>query len=411
MHHLHLRAFAIVSALTLGHGGIAVAQSTTPPSPPAAKKPAAASPKAPARSRAFQALVTQAAAAREANRLDDAIQLYQQALKMDPGWSEGYWHVGTGLYELDRYADARVAFGRVTKLTPSNGDAWALKGLCEFQLKNYDTALSDLLHGRGLGGGSANKELVSVARYHMGILLTRNEEFDQALQLLNAYAVEGDDGPKVIEAMGLAALRMPMLPADVPGTSRALVMLAGRANYFMAARLPSAAQAAFEELSTRYPETPNVHYAYGVFLASEQPDQALEQFKMELKISPRHPWAKLQLATEYIRRQDWESARPWAEQAAAEAPDVFVAHRALGQVLLETGDIEAAIREFEVGVKQAPDSPAMRFVLARAYRRAGRIADADREQAEFARLDRVLRTQRTGSHSVGGVDAGSSPPQ
>jgi tetratricopeptide (TPR) repeat protein len=269
--------------------------------------------------------------------------------------------------------------------------------------------LSDLVHGRGLGGGSANKELVSVARYHMGILLTRNEEFDQALQLLNAYAVEGDDGPKVIEAMGLAALRMPMLPADVPGTSRAQVMLAGRANYFMAARLPAAAQAAFEELATRYPETPNVHYAYGVFLAGEQPDKAIEEFKTELKISPRHPWAKLQLATEYIRRQDWESARPWAEQAVAEAPDVFVAHRALGQVLLETGDVEAAIREFEIGVHQAPDSPAMRFVLARAYRRAGRIADADREQAEFARLDRTLRLQRTGSQSVGGID--DTPPR
>jgi predicted Zn-dependent protease len=75
--------------------------------------------------------------------------------------------------------------------------------------------------------------------------------------------------------------------------------------------------------------------------------------------------------------------------------------------LLETGDVQGAIAEFEIGVKQAPDSPAMRFALARAYRRAGRASDADREQAEFAKLDRLLRTQRTGSQSVGGIEVDS----
>jgi tetratricopeptide (TPR) repeat protein len=382
------------------------ATQAAPAQAPPAKAPAPSSGDA-----AFQALVKQATAARQANDLDAAIRLYNQALKANPRWAEGYWYLGTSYYEQDRYDEARAAFARVTKLTPDNGDAWALKGLCEFQLKNYDTALSDLIHGRDLGGGSANKELVSVSRYHLGILLTRTEQFEQALQLLNGYAVEGDDSPKVIEAMGLATLRMPILPAEMPGATRAQVMLAGRANYFMAARLPSAAEAAFQELAARYPETPNVHYAYGLFLVGEKPDNAIEQFKAELKVSPRHPWSKLQLATEYIRRQDWDSARPWAEQAVAEAPNLFVAHRALGQVLLETGDVDGAIREFETGVQQAPDSPAMRFVLARAYRRAGRIADADREQAEFARLDRILRMQRTGSESVGGIDGGAKPPQ
>jgi Flp pilus assembly protein TadD len=87
----------------------------------------------------------------------------------------------------------------------------------------------------------------------------------------------------------------------------------------------------------------------------------------------------------------------------------------MGQVLLETGDLEGAVRELEAGVKIAPDSPAMRFALARAYRRAGRVADADREQAKFIELDRLVRTQRTGAQSVGGIEMdrantpGSSP--
>jgi tetratricopeptide (TPR) repeat protein len=206
----------------------------------------------------------------------------------------------------------------------------------------------------------------------------------------------------------MAALRMPMLPIDLPGTKRDLVMLAGRASYFTSARLFPAAQKAFEELVTRYPETPNVHYAYGVFLTAEQPDKAIEEFKEELKISPRHPWSALQIAFEYIKRQDWEAARPWAEEAVTDAPENFVAHRAMGQVLVETGDLDGAISQFEAGVRLAPDSPAMRFALARAYRRAGRTADAEREQAKFTELDRLVRTQRSGAQSVGGIEMDSA---
>ena len=82
-----------------------------------------------------------------------------------------------------------------------------------------------------------------------------------------------------------------------------------------------------------------------------------------------------------------------------------------GQVLLETGDTAGAVREFEAGVKLASDSPQMHFALARAYRRAGRTADADKAQAEFTRLDRIVRASRTGEASVGGIDVSAAPPR
>ncbi len=92
-----------------------------------------------------------------------------------------------------------------------------------------------------------------------------------------------------------------------------------------------------------------------------------------------------------------------------EAPTNFAARNAFGQVLLETGDMDGAITQLEAGVKLAPDSPPLRFTLASAYRRAGRPADAAREQAEFMRLDRMLRTERTGAQSVGGMEL--EPPR
>jgi tetratricopeptide (TPR) repeat protein len=371
---------------------------TATPAKPAPQKPAATPPSA-----AVEKLAAEAEAAREANRPEEALALYEKAVKAQPSFVEGHWYIGTLNYELDRYAPARDAFRRVTTLAPDNGAAWTLKGLSEFQLKNYERALGDLLQGRQHGVGN-NRELASVGRYHTALLLIRLEEFEQGLQILNEFAQQGNDSPSIVEAMGLAALRLPMLPSELPGARRPQVMLAGRASYFVAARLNNAAEKAFEELVNRYPDTPHVHYAYGVFLTSEKPDDALVQFQQELKVSPRHPWAKMQLAYEHIRRGDFESARPWAEQAVDEAPNVFVARRALGQVLLETGDIEGAIRELEAGVKMEPNSPAMRFSLARAYRRAGRAADAEREQMEFTRLERMVRRARSGPQSVGGIE-------
>ncbi|PYQ20076.1 MAG: hypothetical protein DMF81_19740 [Acidobacteria bacterium] len=136
----------------------------------------------------------------------------------------------------------------------------------------------------------------------------------------------------------------------------------------------------------------------------------MEQFRRELVVSPGHVQALLQIAFEYIKRGDYASARPLAEQAATLAPAQFAARNALGRVLLEIGDTAGAITQLEAGVKLAPDSPEMRFALARAYSRAGRTRDADRERAAFLRLDKEYKLLKSGPQSVGGIDKADKEP-
>jgi tetratricopeptide (TPR) repeat protein len=403
-----LPLYALV-ALCVSWSASPAAQAPAPVGTPPRQRPAtvkAGGAKAAAEPAGFAALVKQAAAAREANELDKVVTLYKQALALKPDWTEGWWSLGTACYDLDRYQEANDAFRRVLAKDDSDGITWVFKGLTSFKLKRYDEALSELLQARRRGVTSS-REISEAARYHTALLLIRNEDYEQAQAVLSDFGLEGNDSPRIIEALGLATLRMPLLPDDVPGTRRELVMLAGRAQYFTAARLMQASQNAFETLVSRYPDTPNVHYAYGVMLSGEQPDQAIERFKRELRVSPTHVLAKIQIAFAYIKRSEFAEAKPWAEQAVQEAPTQFVAHNALGQVLLNLGDVEGAVRALEAAVKLAPDSPAMHFALARAYRAAKRTADADREQAEFTRLDRLVRQQRTGENSVGGM----APPR
>ncbi len=403
-------AGATFAMLALGAAPVRAGQAPASPAPARPASTPAATKKAPPPPppAGFADAAAAAAKAREASRLDEAIGLYVKAVSLKPDWTEGWWYLGTMSYELDRYEPARDAFRRVLARTPQDPAARALMGICEFHLKDYDASLSNLLQARSAGIGK-HKELAPVVRYHAGIQLTRLAQYDQGLQLLNEFAVEGNDNPRVIEAFGIAALRIPMLPEELPPARREPVMMAGRAQYFSAARLLPAAKQSFEQLVARYPEMPSVHYAYGVFLLAEEPDAAIAELQKELKVSPGDVWTMLQLCFEYLRRSDNEQARQWAEKSAVADPNNFVAHKALGQALLELGDTDGAIRHLEKGVALASDSPALRFQLAKAYQKAGRTADAQRERAEFVRLDRAVRTSRSGAQAVGGLDPGTQP--
>jgi tetratricopeptide (TPR) repeat protein len=357
----------------------------------------------------FDQIVETAGEARRAERWEDAIALYAKAVKLRPDFVEGYWYQGTAYYTLEKFPECRDAFRRVTRLSPKNGAAFAFLGLCEFGLEDYDRALQHLLRSRILGVG--DKDLGGVASYHTAIIMTRIEQYEQALQTLGEFAAAGNDSPRVIEAMGIATLRMAMLPNEVPPDRREMVLMAGRGGYMMATRQTAAAGTAFQAMVERYPETPNLHYAYGVFLLVEQPDKAIEQFKRELALQPNHPASLLQIAHEYLKEKNAEAALPWAKQAVEVAPNSFGSHKALGDALLESGDVEGALRELQIAARLAPDSPSTRLSLARAFQHAGRMDDAAREREEFARLDRLMRTTRSGAHSVGGIDANRAPKE
>ncbi|HEY2933154.1 MAG TPA: tetratricopeptide repeat protein [Acidobacteriota bacterium] len=359
----------------------------------------------------FAKVVARATAAREQDRIAEALSLYEQALKIRPRWEEGIWYLGTMLYDQDRYDEARDWFRRLVALKPKNAPAWALLGLCEFQTREYPKALADLKRARFLGI-RPDDQLASVARFHTAILLTRFEEYEMAYDVLREFARDQNENSSVIEAMGINTLRMPYLPVEVPPDKREQVLLAGRAAFDMAARRVQNARSSFQELVSRYPQAPNVHYAHGVFLLTENSDAALEEFKRELGLNPSHVPAMLQIAFELLKRGSNKDALSFAEDAVRLAPNLFPARNALGRALLETGDVAGAVKQLEAGVDLAPDSPEMRFVLARAYARAGRKDDAARERAEFVRLDRINRTQRLGAHSVGGTEipSGEKPP-
>jgi len=333
----------------------------------------------------FQNVVKQADEARLAERFEEAVKLYSEALKIKPKWPDGWWYIGAIFYQQDVYTDARDAFQNVVALEPDRGPAWAMLGLCLFQTGEYERAGVALQRGRSLGVNDKS-ELAGVVRYHTALVYIRFEYFENAFDVLSEFLRVGNDSPKVVEAFGLTLLRMPYLPKEIPAAQREKILIAGQAGLNMAARRQDQARAAFDTLLAQYPNDPNIHYGFGVFMLSQDADIALREFKRELEISPNHYAAMTQMAFEYLKRDQYEDALPLAEKAVQLAPKLYAARNVLGRVLLELGQVDRSITQLEEGVKLAPSSPEMHFALARAYTRAGRKDDATRERETFKKL-------------------------
>src|ERR1035438_7524766 len=132
---------------------------------------------------------------------------------------------------------------------------WAFLGLCEDEPRQYDQALGNLRHGISLGLGQG-QSIADVANFHLALLLTRFEEYEASMKVLAVFAQRNLNHPSYIEAMGIAALRKPLLPVEAPPTDRLLIMDVGRVMFDAAALRTTEAGAEFKVLVEKYPDTP-----------------------------------------------------------------------------------------------------------------------------------------------------------
>ena len=368
-----MRSFLKAALMCLASASLAYVRAEEP------KTPAPAPP-------AVRQLQAQAEAARKLNHVDAAIALYKKAVGIAPTWEEGWWSLGTLHYSLGHFDEARDAFLHLVATQPNIGAPLAMLGLSEFESKRYDQALSHLRHAADLHSGQ-DQSIADEANFHLALLLARNQEFESAMKILGIFAQRNLNEAKFIEAMGIAALRKPLLPVELVPTDRQLVMDVGRVMYDATALRTTEAGAEFKILVDKYAETPNIHYLYGSFLMFADANNGVREMKKELEISPSHVPAMVTIANEYIQRKDFQSALPYAKKATELEPQSFPAHAVLGRVFAEGDlDIPRGVQELEEARKLAPGSPQVRIALATAYAKAGRKEDAARERREFLRL-------------------------
>jgi len=342
----------------------------------------------------FPTLAAQANQARESDRLDEAVVLYRKALAVRPAWDEGWWYLGTLLYDQDDYTGAAGALRKAAELSPQSGSAVAMLGLSEAKLGRDREALQHLEKGRTLGVGG-DRSLRQVMLYTQGTLLLGAGEFAKAQEALDLLAREGADREELIDALGEAVLGI--RPADLANSdpagdsvTREVVRRAGRAERMAARGDVHAALAEYGRLAAGAPRFHNVQFAYGRFLlANHFDDLAVAAFRHEIENSPGHLLARLGIAGIMVETNP-TAGIPYAEQAVQLAPGLAEGHYLLGMLWLGTGAVEKATAELETAEHEDSADPRVYFALGRAYAMAHRMKDAARARAEFARLSKEI---------------------
>jgi len=334
----------------------------------------------------FETIAHAADQAREADRLSDAIDLYSKAVRLRPGWADGWWWLGSIFYEQDRFSEAAGPFRRYVALSPKPAPAYAFLALCEYELQDYPAARHHF-EIWSKAGSPGNDALLDVAAFHWALLLTRSGRFNEALVLLAAKVRKLGASPVLIEAMGLASLRMAFLPENYPPEHREEVWLAGMAAFYCLKGNFLRSDDTAERLLQHYGKEPDVHYFRGTLLRFQaRLEAAAEEFQKELEISPRHAPALTELAICRLDAAQSAGALDPARRASELDPQSARARYALGRALLETGSYPESAHELEIAERLAPQSARIRFALSNAYKRLGRQQDCNRELAAFVAL-------------------------
>jgi tetratricopeptide (TPR) repeat protein len=327
----------------------------------------------------FDELVSRATSAREQGDIPSAIDFYQKAVQANPQWPDGWWYLGSLQYGNNNYQSAIDALSHYIGLMSKAGPAYALRGLCEFESGQYPESLQDIQHAISLGAANEPRN-AGILVYHEALLLTRLGRYEEALAKYDVLVKHGTTSPDVIHGLGLAGLRMPILPADLDPTQQQLVSLVGQAAASVMSGNLTGGQQEFEDLFHSFPGKPYLHYLYGYLLSVLDPEAAIAQFQDELKISPSSAIAHSMLAWDMGVQGDYAAALPYARLSIAEDPTLPMAQLVMGRDLVETGDEKGSLPYLDAVLKNDSQNLEVHLALVKAYSNLGRKDDARRER-------------------------------
>jgi tetratricopeptide (TPR) repeat protein len=233
----------------------------------------------------FDALVSAADSARERQELSRAMELIQQALRLNAGWAEGWWQLGSLRFGQNDFAGAQAALSQLLAIHPDAGPALAMRGIAEFQTGDFSGALSDVQRAIALGAAN-NAQNGMVLRYHEALLLTRNGRFEEALTDYGFFVKAGKTNAELFTAMGLAGLRVALLPRELGSGQQEMYETAGRAIAAFQTGDDAAARVGFEDFFRRFPNVPWGHFVYGYLLYPSDSAAALREWRREVQIAP-----------------------------------------------------------------------------------------------------------------------------
>lgn len=153
----------------------------------------------------------------------------------------------------------------------------------------------------------------------------------------------------------------------------------------------AAALERYRDALQREPERPGLHYSIGgVLWKMRDFDAAEKNLRAELERTPRHGMANYRLGQVLVASSREADSIPYLERAVSAMPDVPEVSRELGKAYRKTGRLKDAQAAWEAVARKRPNDDQIHFLLGGLYREIGESV----RSAEELKLHRQLLEQR-----------------
>ena len=282
-------------------------------------------------------------------REDEAISLYERALRIKPGdaitrrnLGVAYFRAhhykkalpllesfsratptfqsldltGIDLFALDRYTESAVYLERASQLQPQDIPTLDILGKAYWRAKNYSGVTQVFNRIMAINPGSPE------AHFMLGLAYDTTSREDDAYKEFQAALAADPNYPGVHSSLGLIDWRLHKVPQ---------------------------AKAEFQQELARYPNDPISNYMMGKILRRQnQPGLALPYLQAAIAANPNYTNALLELGQCHIMlNQPMEALKP-LKRATEVDPAFAQAHFVLGTALSMLGDTAAAARERKI---------------------------------------------------------------
>jgi tetratricopeptide (TPR) repeat protein len=344
----------------------------------------------------FETLFREGTEAMRQGRLDAAADDFSRCISLSPNFAQSYFNLGLVRLQQARPEDSAALLKKSLELNPKLRGADLFLGIAQYRLDRYEEAVKSLrVAAKSEPSNPEALMWLGIAELAAGDARAAIENLQAASQL-NANQVD------VLYHLGKAYMQLSkqtyerMYQAD-PKSWRVHQVLSQ--SFEQADRLDDAAKECLEAIAIA-PGEPGLHQQLGdIYWKQNYLDKAAAQFESELQSNPQNLTAMYKLAVVSIERSKPQAAAELLAEVLRKHPESREAHYQMGRAEAQSGQSEAAIRDFSAAASGSGevDSEILRqsyYQLSQLYRRAQRPEEARFALNSFLRLKQQADAQQ-----------------
>ncbi|XP_047453361.1 protein O-mannosyl-transferase TMTC3 isoform X2 [Mugil cephalus] len=292
------------------------------------------------------------------SRLEEADQLYRQAISMRPDFKQAYISRGELLLKMNKLTEARDAYLRALELDRTNADLWYNLAIVNIEMKDPSEALKNFNHALELNPRH------KLALFNSALLMQESGEpkfWPEANRRFLTYVEEEPDDANGYFNLGMLAMDANENAAAERWMRKAIGLQAGfRSALFNLALLYSQSKReidalpVLDELLRHHPEHIKGLILKGDILMNHKKDTigAKDCFERILRMDPTNVQGKHNLCVVYFEERDLPRAERCLEETLAMAPNEEYVRRHLSIVRSKMAAMSAAGQPLSSAAKE-----------------------------------------------------------